>query len=230
MTPQPRVNPPAVTAHPGDLRARYGLGDARVLLAFGFIHKLKGLDDLIQALSILRDTRAAALDDVRVVIAGSVRPRHGLFRTFEARDRLYLARMLRRVRHNGRQDLLIFTGYVPDGEVATWFEIAEAGWLSYRRIEHSMVAGLACSLNVPVLSSTVGGLAEQFAGSPWTFPPCAPTQMAATLADFLATTSVERQRLAGTQCPADFATVTMRTLELYEAVTSGNLGGTPYVG
>lgn len=224
VIPHPSANPPAASSASDELRARFGLGDARVLLAFGFIHVDKGLDDLIRALSIVRDTGAAHLDDVRLVVAGDVRPRLGLFRTLEARDRLYLAHLRRHVRRSAFQQLVVLTGYVPDGEVATWFNIAEAVVLPYRRAEQSGVVGLARSFNVPVLTSTVGGLTEQLAGSQWSFPPRAPARMAETLADFLAATSAERMRLPTAQVDDDLASVTAATLALYGAVIAGNPG------
>ena len=229
MIPQPSVPPPAATSSSHDLRTRFGLDGSRVLLAFGFIRMDKGLDDLIQALKILRDTKVAGLDNVRLVVAGDVRPRAGLFRVFEARDKLYVTQMLRRIKRTDLQEIILLTGYVPDGEVATWFEVAEALVLPYRRIEHSMVAGLARSLNVPVLSSTAGGLAEQFVGSKWTFPPRAPARIAATLEDFLSSAPAERICMPMPQHSADFASVAKRTLELYGEVTSGDPGRTSYV-
>jgi glycosyltransferase involved in cell wall biosynthesis len=217
VMPQPKVLLPEATSSPSDLRARYELGDARILLAFGFIHADKGLDDLIKALNILRDTRTPLLDNVRLVVAGAVRPRQGLFRAFEVRDKLYFARTLRRARRKAMQEVLDLTGYVPDGEVATWFKVAEAVVLPYRRVDQSGVAWMARALNVPVLSSTVGGLAEEFAGSRWTFPPGAPTQIADAIADFLAT-GAGRAHLAAEQSLADSGAATKRVLDLYGAL------------
>ena len=52
MIPHPTAGPPAGKCTPEDLRARFNLHDYRILLAFGFIHVDKGLDDLIRALGI----------------------------------------------------------------------------------------------------------------------------------------------------------------------------------
>ena len=219
VIPHPSVRPPDGTSTPEDVRRRFGLGEARILLAFGFIHVDKGLDDLVSALSILHRTKAVPLDDVRVVVAGTVRPRHGLFRVFEVRDRLYLARVLRQARRKSLQQYLVLTGYVPEGEISAWFHVAEAVVLPYRRTEQSGVANLASAFGVPVIASTVGGLQEQFAGSRWTFPPHAPEFLARVLAAFLGATPSEQAQLAVPPHASDLASVIKATFQLYDKVS-----------
>jgi glycosyltransferase involved in cell wall biosynthesis len=209
--PDGRFAASAVSA--GQLRSRFALGDARVLLAFGFIHPGKGLDDLVDALRILRDTRPAVLAGVRVVVAGAVRPRYGWFRLLGARDRRYLARLRSRIAGRGLQDLILMTGYVPDGEVAAWFDGAAAVVLPYRTAEQSGVAGLARAAGTPVLASTAGGLAEQSGGPRWTFPPGEPARLAQTLAEFLAAPPARPAAAP----PHDIAPVAAATLDLYRS-------------
>lgn len=185
VIPHFSAEPPAAGTTAAELRARFGLDEARLLLAFGFIHVDKGLDDLIRAFVICRRRDPAALRDVRVVVAGTVRERTGLFRVFEARDRLHLSRVRRLARKHGVTDQLLFTGFVPDGDIAAWFDAAEAVVLPYRKAEQSGVANLAQAFGVPVIATTSGGLAELFAGSPWTVPPRSPEELAATIIRFL---------------------------------------------
>lgn len=217
---QPKVQFHSPTSSPADLRARYGLDSARILLSFGFIHADKGLDDLVRALSILVDRRPSVLDNVRIVIAGAVRPRRGLFKAFEVRDRLYLARTLHRARRHALGEILVLTGYVPDGEVAAWFGMAEGIVLPYRRVDQSGVAWMARSLNVPILSSSTGGLAEQCSGSPWTFPPRAPSRLAETVADFLSATRAGLRDASGRGLTRNFAASSSGVLELYGQLVS----------
>ncbi len=221
LMPLPKVLLHAATSSPTDLRVRYGLGDATVLLAFGFVHADKGLDDLVKAVKILRDTQPNLLENVRVVVAGEVRPRQGLFRAFEARDRLYFARTLRLARRNAVERLLLLTGYVPDGEVAGWFESAGAVVLPYRSVDQSGVAWLARSLNVPVLSSMAGGLSEQCPYSRWTFPPRAPDRIACAIADFLRTASTDRSGLRKQEAANDTATTSI--FDFYGELASGSI-------
>ena len=221
VIPHPVMQPHAPTSSRDELRGRFGLGDARVLLTFGFIHVDKGLGDLIEALAILRKSRTEALDDVRLVVAGAVRRRSGLFRVFEARDRLHFAHVLRLARRNSLDDHLVRTGYVPTGEVAAWFGLADGVVLPYRRIEQSGVVGIAHALNVPVLASTAGGLAQQCAGSLWTFPPRAPDKIAEALDHFLTATPAERADYWSGQRADDVASVAARTVELYRKAITG---------
>ena len=126
-----------------------------------------------------------------------MRPRRGLFRLFEWRDRLHLARVLRIARRGGLSDIIVRTGYVSEADVAGWFRAASAVVLPYRRTEQSGVASLANAFGVPVLASTAGGLGERYGSSAWTFPPCAPRELAAALARFLAAPRDERASVAG---------------------------------
>ena len=223
VIPHPNVPPPVGTSTPEDVRHHFGLGGARVLLAFGFIHVDKGLDDLVSALSILHRTGEVPLDNVRVVVAGAVRPRQGLFRVFEIRDRLYFARVLRQARRESLQQYLVLSGYVPEAEISAWFRIAEAVVLPYRRTEQSGVASLASAFGVPVIASTVGGLREQFAESCWSFPPRTPEFLARVLAAFLAATPSEQTQLIPPPHVSDLASVIKATFELYCKDTSGQL-------
>ena len=224
VIPHPTAGPPVGKSMPDDLRKRFDLHNARILLSFGFIHVDKGLDDLIRALGILRDSKAVHLDDVRLVVAGAVRPRHGPFRALELRDRLYLVRVLRLARSMSLQEYLVLTGYVPEGDVAAWFLAAEAVVLPYRRTEQSGVAGLAGSFGVPVLASAVGGLAEQFAGSRWTFPPRDPKRIAETLKRFLDAEPAEQGQLVPARRPSDLASVITATMEHYAAFARDSIG------
>jgi glycosyltransferase involved in cell wall biosynthesis len=221
VIPHPRTRLPVAGSTPSELRAHFGLGSTRILLAFGFIHVDKGLGDLVSAIGLLRASAAVPLDDIRVVIAGAVRPRNGLFRVFAARDRVHLWRVVRRSRREGTWRQLALTGYVPDGDIAGWFRAADAVVLPYRRTEQSGVAGLADAFGVPVLASTAGGLGEYFAGSPWIFPPGNPECLAKVLADFLSAPPEQRRHEA--PCPrfADLAEVIKATLDVYRAAQHG---------
>jgi glycosyltransferase involved in cell wall biosynthesis len=226
IIPHPSTPPPAAGAAPEDLRARFHLGGARILLAFGFIHVDKGLGDLVRALGLLRDAERVPVDDIRLVVAGAVRPRSGIFRIFEAWDRLYLARVLRRARRLALSQNLVLTGYVPDQDVAAWFQAADAVVLPYRHAEQSGVAGLASAFGVPVLASTAGGLSEQFAGTAWTFPPRDPERLAGVLARHLARSPGWRPAVSPGQPASDLATVAAATIDLYRA-TGHAFAGSP---
>ncbi len=93
--------------------------------------------------------------------------------------------------------IVILTGYVPEDDVAGWFNASIGVVLPYQRTEQSGVASLANAFGVPVLASKVGGLAEQYATSPWLFPPRNPQELASVLASFIATAPQERALSGG---------------------------------
>jgi glycosyltransferase involved in cell wall biosynthesis len=215
VVPHPDIDPPRVICSPVELRQRFNLDDQAVLLAFGFIHVDKGLGDLITALRFMRESGTASLDGIRLVIAGDVRPRQGLFRVFELRDRIHFARVLRRAHRAGLDEIVVLTGYVPDDDVAGWFKVAAGVVLPYRRTEQSGVASLGNAFGVPVLASKVGGLAEQYASSPWLFPPRNPRELASVLTRFLETPAQQRTLPAGSRTAADVGSVLEMTLNIY---------------
>ena len=216
IIPHPEPTPPRTVSTPADLRARFSLGDKELLVAFGFVYVEKGLSDLVRALSILCNSSSCRLDDVRLVIAGTVRPRRGLFRIFELRDHLHLARVLGIARRAGLYDNIVRTGWVPEADVAGWFQAAAAVVLPYRRAEQSGVAALANAFGVPVLASTAGGLGEQYVNSSWTFPPGDQLKLAEVLARFLKTSPNERPLNHTDRQTADLNAVAKATLDLYQ--------------
>ena len=216
VIPHTAAPAPRAVSTQADLRERYGLGDAELLISFGFVHVDKGLDDLIRCLRIVRGSDSTLLENVRVVVAGTVRPRRGLFRVFELRDWLHLWRVLQMARWGQLRHLIVVTGYVPDADVAGWFEAAAGIVLPYKRTEQSGVAALANAAGAPVLASTAGGLGEQYEGSEWLFPPQSPEEFAKVLTRFLC--SPVSQRAGATR--ADAHSVLETTLSLYHSTIS----------
>jgi glycosyltransferase involved in cell wall biosynthesis len=222
IVPHPGTPPSAASGPtPDELRARHGLGTLPVLLAFGFVHVDKGLDDLVAALGRLAS--AHDLPEVRLVVAGAVRPRVGLFRFFELRDRLYLARV-RRMSRRLPGHTMVETGYVPDADVVGWFQAATAVVLPYRRnIDTSGPCSIAHALGTPVLASTTGGLREQCADSPWTFPPRDTRRLATVIARFLDAPLAAQAPVTGGTSAAEIEQVTAATMRVYQAATSAHV-------
>jgi glycosyltransferase involved in cell wall biosynthesis len=223
VIPHTAIPAPRAVSTQADLRSRYGLGDAELLISFGFVHVDKGLDDLIRCLRIVRGSDSTLLENVRVVIAGTVRPRRGLFRVFELRDWLHLCRVLQMARWARLRNLIVVTGYVPDADVAAWFEAAAGIVLPYKRTEQSGVAALANAACVPVLASTAGGLGEQYEGSEWLFPPRSPEEFAKVLTRFLCSAVSERAGASAGPARADLRTILEDTLSLYHSTISNRM-------
>ncbi|MDX6738637.1 glycosyltransferase [Actinocorallia sp. A-T 12471] len=197
--------PPArARLSPEALRAERGFGADPILLAFGFIHPDKGLDDLVRAVALLGG-------EARLVVAGGVRRRSGLARLAEPRDRRYLRRVRALVARERLTDRVLFTGYVPDDEVAAWFAAADAVVLPYRRAVRTGVAHLALATHRPVVATTVGALPELF--ERWTVPPGEPAALAETVNGLLYSPGVPLPELG--PGPDEVAA---RTETLYESV------------
>lgn len=222
VIPHPTADPPAEVTTGKELRDRFGLDDDTVLLSFGFIHVDKGLPDLVRALRIARSNNPALLRDVRVVVAGAVRQRSGIFRLFELQDRMHLRYTRRLSRRIGVAQYILFTGYVPTNDIAGWFRTSSAVILPYRRTEQSGVAALANAFEIPVLASAVGGLRDLYSTSKWTFPPHDPNALAQVLVNFLSRADDSPSDFIAAQPVNDLAVVATATIEVYHA-TAGIL-------
>lgn len=220
VIPHPTATPPPEVVSSAELRDRFGLGDSDLLLAFGFIHVDKGLSDLVRALCLIRESGSPALDSVKLVIAGTVRRRNGIFRLFEYRDKLHLRHALGMARRGGVDRNILLTGYVPETEIAGWFRAAAAAVLPYRRTEQSGVAALANAFGTPVLASTVGGLRELYGDSAWTFPPADPAEIARVLTEFLAPPVSSQVPTGNSPTSAELNAVIAETIEAYRSVVS----------
>jgi len=126
-------------------RARLNLpSEAKVLLFFGQIKAVKGLDLLLDAMTAVKDVHP----DVLLVIAGKMWGQE--FAVYQAQiDRLGLAgRCVSHIR------------YVADDEVAAYYAAADLVVLPYRRIYQSGVILMAMSYGKPVLASDLDGMQE----------------------------------------------------------------------
>jgi glycosyltransferase involved in cell wall biosynthesis len=119
-------------------------GDARVVLFWGQIKAVKGLEHLIRAFHRVAEQRPDAL----LVIAGP--------EWKESFDRY--AALLREMGLTGR--VVSRIEYVPDEEVGTYFSAADLVVLPYTESYQSGVLYMAYSFSKPVVASAVGGLAE----------------------------------------------------------------------
>jgi glycosyltransferase involved in cell wall biosynthesis len=186
VMPHPVYDLPLGTMTGAQLRARHGLTDSTVLLLFGFVHTEKGLRELVEGLEVLVARDGGVREQIRLVVAGDVRPRPPAFGRFEQADRDYLEAVRARTDHGCLAGLVVYTGHVPEAEVAGWFEAADVAVLPYTHSEQSGVANLAIAAGVPVLASCTGGLGELFAGALPTFAALDPDSIADGLAACLA--------------------------------------------
>ncbi len=115
--------------------------DGKLILFFGFIRKYKGLDLLLDAISILKQKNT----EVHLLIAGE----------FYNNKEEYEAQILKL----GIQDSLILrTHFIPDSEVRYYFSAADFVIQPYRNATQSGVTPLAYHFEKPMLVTNVGGL------------------------------------------------------------------------
>ena len=109
------------------------------MLFFGLIRSYKGLLELIQAFSLLDD-------QYQLLIAGEV---YGSASVYE-----------QALADSPNQNWRFFNQFIPNDEVATYFQAADLVVLPYLSATQSGVRALALAQKRAVLCTNVGGLAE----------------------------------------------------------------------
>lgn len=155
---------------PAELLRRYGLEGREVILTVGGLVDRKGHDTVIRALAILKDRRP----NLRYLVAGG---------WSLASSREPFLRAL--VRELGLEERIVFTGFVPDEELAALYrlgdlfimtgrEIAERGWVEGFGISYLEAA----ASGLPIIATRSGGVEDAVTGENAVFVP--PDDPAAT--------------------------------------------------
>jgi glycosyltransferase involved in cell wall biosynthesis len=124
--------------------ARNHLGlkiDDKIILFFGFIRKYKGLDILLQAMSILKDRSS----DIKLLIAGEFYEDRKLY------DDIIMQKDL-------SGNIILRTNFIADSEVKYYLSAADFVIQPYRNATQSGVTPLAFHFEKPMLVTNVGGL------------------------------------------------------------------------
>jgi glycosyltransferase involved in cell wall biosynthesis len=123
-----------------EARAKLGLdANAKILLFFGFIRKYKGLDLLFEAMAKVRGQH------IQLLVAGEFYEDEKLYQ--EKIDQLGI-----------RDNLILRTGFIPDGDVRYYLCAADAVVQPYRNATQSGVTPLAYHFERPMIVTNVGGL------------------------------------------------------------------------
>jgi glycosyltransferase involved in cell wall biosynthesis len=123
-------------------RAAVGVTGKDVLLFFGYVRRYKGLGVLLDAMALLKHRL-----DLQLLVVGE----------FYDDERPYRDR----IEALGIQDAVIVrSDYVPNDEVKNYFSAADAVVLPYSSATQSGIAQIAYNFDLPVIATTVGGLAE----------------------------------------------------------------------
>ena len=128
--------------HPVNSQVRAWLNENAnlpVLLFFGFVKPYKGLELLLQALTMFAGARLIVAGQV----SSSCKYLRGQVNTLGLSHRVFW-----------------LDRYIPENEVPDIFALADVIALPYRSGTQSGVASLALAFNVPVVATDVGGLSE----------------------------------------------------------------------
>ncbi len=118
--------------------------DEKIILFFGFIRKYKGLDLLLEAISILKNLQPPT-SNLKLLVAGEF---------YE--DRKQYDEQIQKL---GIKDMLILkTDFIPDSEVKYYLCAADAVIQPYRNATQSGVTPLAYHFEKPMIVTNVGGL------------------------------------------------------------------------
>jgi glycosyltransferase involved in cell wall biosynthesis len=130
-----------------EARALLNVGEAdKILLFFGLIAPYKGLDVLLDAMSIVEKQRPGYC---RLIVAGKAK--NGSEAYWQALKRSHLDAIASRV--------MVKDDFIPDGEVAGLFKAADALVLPYRTIYQSGPMSLAQRFGIPVIATQLGSFA-----------------------------------------------------------------------
>jgi glycosyltransferase involved in cell wall biosynthesis len=142
--------------------SKFKLKDKYVVLLFGFIQVDKGTQYLLEAINSQKLLKLRKR--LKVVIAGDVRKRNGLFKYFGKKDEQYKESLKSYIAKNNLVDQVIMTGFVDSADVFSLFDRADAIVIPYTKIEHSSVLGMSLAAQKPIIASDVGGIGETLKG------------------------------------------------------------------
>jgi glycosyltransferase involved in cell wall biosynthesis len=118
------------------------IADEKLILFFGFIRDYKGLDVLLKAMACLKNKF-----EVKLIIAGE----------FYSNEEKYM----KIISELGiKENLLLFTDFIPTSEVKYYFSAADCIILPYKDATQSGIVQIAMNFRKPVIAANVGGLGE----------------------------------------------------------------------
>jgi glycosyltransferase involved in cell wall biosynthesis len=151
-----KTKPAQVVSHPlydnfgaiiskADARKHLGLPeDEKIVLFFGFIRKYKGLDLLLEAMSVLKNLKHQT-SNIKLLIAGEFYEDSKQYQ--EQIEKLSI-----------KDQLILKTDFIPDSEVKYYLCAADAVIQPYRNATQSGVTPLAYHFEKPMVVTNVGGL------------------------------------------------------------------------
>ncbi|HVO75368.1 MAG TPA: glycosyltransferase, partial [Ignavibacteriaceae bacterium] len=125
-----------------EAKKKLNLPDDKLILFFGFIRDYKGLDVLLNAMSILKDKI-----NLKLAVAGE----------FYSNKEKYLELISRL---NLKDYVYLFTDFIPTSEVKYYFSACDVVVLPYKDATQSGIVQIAMNFKKPVIATNVGGISE----------------------------------------------------------------------
>lgn len=125
-----------------DAKKRLALTDEKIVLFFGYIRAYKGLDILLQALSIVLKQLK-----VRLLVAGEFYGDEKKYRTMI--EELHLG-----------DHVTVVSDFISNEEVKYYFSASDCAVLPYRSATQSGIVQTAYQFSIPVIASRIGGIPE----------------------------------------------------------------------
>jgi len=126
------------------LKKNFSIKDVdKVILFFGYVRKYKGLDILIEALSLLKNQ----FDTLKLLIAGEFYD-----------DKKFYTDLIDKL--NLQDRIILRDEYIPNEKVKDYFLVSDVVILPYRSATQSGILNLAYGFRKPVIVTKVGGLSE----------------------------------------------------------------------
>lgn len=163
---------PAFEGGSAEARRKLGLTpDEPVLLFFGFVREYKGLRTLLDALPQMRKRHPG----LKLLVVGEFYESRSVYDN--------------KISELGLKDAVVIRDdYVPNEEVGVYFAAADCVVLPYRTATQSGIIQVAYALNLPVISTDVGGLGEVVVNGEtgYLVPPNDPAALAEAVGKFYA--------------------------------------------
>jgi D-inositol-3-phosphate glycosyltransferase len=126
-------------------RKKLNLSSEKVMLFFGFIRDYKGLDVLLEAVSLIKDKI-----DFTLIVAGE----------FYSNEEKYVS-LIKTL--NLENKVKLFSDFIPTNEVKNYFCACDVVVLPYKSATQSGIVQIANNFDKPMISTNVGGLGEVIA-------------------------------------------------------------------
>lgn len=142
------------------IRKNLKINQKKVILYFGYIGKDKGIEYFIKSAYHFFKKNPSLKGNIIFLIAGEVRPRKGLFKIFQKKDKDYLSFLHNEVTRYNLEKNILFTGYVENKNLYSLFKLSKIVVMPYKNAEQSGVLNWALASGKPIIASDVGGLKE----------------------------------------------------------------------